>query len=145
VGPGVAQRRTKLSGQWYDKGASVPEELVTGRNVASGLVVRSAPAGSDQDLAAELEATKAELAAALARLEEAGITLDGDDDGQPFDPGEHKVDEVLAHVDANPDDLGRVLDAELGGKARKTLLDELARRQDEAGGGETTNPDDDGR
>jgi nucleotide-binding universal stress UspA family protein len=142
--PGVVQRRTKLSGQWYDKGASVPEELVTGRNVASGLVVRSAP--SDQDLAAELAATKAELAAALARLEEAGITLDGDADGQPFDPGEHKVDEVLAYVDANPDDLGRTLDAELGGKARKTLLDELERRQDEAAGaGEHPNPDDDGR
>jgi hypothetical protein len=144
VGPGVAQRRTKLSGQWYDRGQIVPDELVTGRNVASGLVVRSAP--SDADMAAELEATKAELAAVRAQLEEAGVTLNAGDDGQPFDPGEHKVDEVLAHVDADPDDLGRTLDAELGGKARKTLLDELERRQDEAAGaGEHPNPDDDGR
>lgn len=67
--PGVAQRRTKLSGQWYDKGAAVPDELVTGRNVAMGLVVRSAE--SDETLATQLEETKAELAAALERAEAA--------------------------------------------------------------------------
>ncbi len=135
--PGVAQRRTKLAGTWYDRGAAVPDELVTSRTVGLGLVAAaSGPDGSDDsDLAAELEATKAKLAAAEARLTEAGISLDeGNGDGQPFDPAEHKVDDVLAHADANPDDLGRVLDAELGGKARKTLLDELSRRQDEAAG-----------
>ncbi len=144
--PGIVQRRTKLSGRWYDKGEAVPDELVTGRNVATGLVVRSA--ASDETLAAELESTRAELAevkaqlaavrdqagAVAARIQGAGASATdaSDDYGSPFDPSEHTVPEVLAHVDAEPDDLGRVLDVELGGKARKTLLDDLERRQDEA-------------
>ena len=136
--PGVTQRRTKLSGQWYEKGETVPDELVTGRNVATGLVVRSA--ASDEDVKAELEATKAALESALDRLTAAGVSTEGIVSAPAFDPADHKVDEVLAHVDANPDDLGRVLDAELGGKARKTLLDDLSRRQDEA---EASEGDDD--
>lgn len=143
--PGVAQRRTKLGGTWYDRGAAVPDEMVTSRTVGLGLVAAAAPAGSEGDMA-ELEATKAQLEAALDRLTAAGVSTDGLVSPAPaFDPGEHKVDEVLAHVDANPDDLGRVLDAELGGKARKTLLDDLARRQDEAAdAGEGTTDDDTG-
>ncbi len=134
--PGVAQRRTKLGGTWYDRGAPVPDELVNARSINMGLVAVSSPASGSRsagdDLAAELESTKAQLAAALARLEEAGISIDGGEDAQPFDPGEHTIDDVQAHLDATPDDLGRVLDAELGGKARKTLLDDLQRRQDDA-------------
>ena len=42
-----------------------------------------------------------------------------------FDPGEHTVDEVKAHVDANPDQAQAVLDAELAGKNRTTLVDWL--------------------
>ena len=140
---GVAQRRTKLGGTWYDRGATVPDELVTARTVGLGLVTAAASsaAGGSDDLAAELEATKTALESALDRLTAAGVSTEGIAAGGPaaapaFDPGDHTVGDVLAHVDANPDDLGRVLDAELGGKARKTLLDELCRRQDEAAGGD---------
>lgn len=45
-----------------------------------------------------------------------------------FDPGDHTVAEVLAHVDANPDDLDRVLADEEAGKARVTLLEQLESR-----------------
>lgn len=130
--PGVAQRRTKLGGTWYDRGAVVPDEVITARTVAMGMVAVS-ESGDDR---AEVERLKAELAAANAKLAEAGL-LEDDSAGDRFDPAEHKVDEVLAHVDANPDDLDRVIDAELGGKARKTLLDDLERRQaetDDTGG-----------
>ncbi len=147
--PGVAQRRTKLGGVWYDRGAPVPDELVNARTIALRLVAPAAPAdgGSESEAAlrAELEQTKAALESALDRLTAAGVSTEGLVSGGPgaeatFDPGDHTVPDVLAHVDANPDDLGRVLDAELGGKARKTLLDDLARRQDEAD--DDANPDD---
>ncbi len=143
--PGVAQRRVTLSGTVYDRGAPVPDEMVNARTIALRLVApASSPAGgSGDDMRAELEQTKATLEAALDRLTAAGVSTDGLVSGgadPAFDPGDHTVPDVLAHVDANPDDLGRVLDAELGGKARKTLLDDLARRQDEAD--DDANPDD---
>lgn len=42
-----------------------------------------------------------------------------------FDPGEHTVNEVLAHVDANPEDHERVLASEKAGKDRSTIVDHL--------------------
>lgn len=42
-----------------------------------------------------------------------------------FDPGEHTVDEVKDYVDANPDEAQDVLDAELDGKNRVTLVEWL--------------------
>lgn len=70
--PGVAQRRTKLGGQWYDRGAVVPDEVITDRTVSMGLVVRSSSSGEEaEELAAELERTKAELAETRRRLADA--------------------------------------------------------------------------
>lgn len=46
------------------------------------------------------------------------------DDGEPFDPAEHTVDDVQAYLaDADADERQRVLDAEQAGKARKSILD----------------------
>jgi len=42
-----------------------------------------------------------------------------------FDPAEHNVKDVLAHVEAHPEDLAAVLAAEQAGKQRTTLLDAL--------------------
>lgn len=39
-----------------------------------------------------------------------------------FDPSEHNVDAVLAYLDENPDEAGRVVAAETDGKARKSIL-----------------------
>ncbi len=65
--PGVAQRRTTLSGVVYDRGAPVPDELVNARTVGLGLVAPSA--------AGDPEATKAELASAIERAETAEAKL----------------------------------------------------------------------
>lgn len=43
-----------------------------------------------------------------------------------FDPSEHTVDEVLAHVEEHPDDRDKVVAAEQSGKGRVTLLGALA-------------------
>lgn len=59
---GVAQRRIKLGGTWYDRGAAVPDEMVTARTVGLGLVAASS---------GDLEQTKAELAEALERAKAA--------------------------------------------------------------------------
>lgn len=50
-----------------------------------------------------------------------------------FDPGQHTVKEVLAHLDEHPEDLGRVVGAETAGEARKGLLADLDARS--SGGG----------
>lgn len=60
---GVAQRRIKLGGTWYDRGAVVPDEMVTARTVNLGLVAAAATG--------DLEQTKAELAEAVERAEAA--------------------------------------------------------------------------
>lgn len=54
-----------------------------------------------------------------------------------FDPADHTIDEVLAHIDEHPETLDAVAAAERAGKARTTLLaklDELiaGRADDEA-------------
>lgn len=42
----------------------------------------------------------------------------------PFDPAEHSAEQVLAYLDSttDTDEIARVLEAEQGGKARKTIL-----------------------
>jgi hypothetical protein len=47
-----------------------------------------------------------------------------------YDPSAHTVDEVKAHVEAHPDELDAIYDAEQSGKARTTLLDWLAAREE---------------
>jgi hypothetical protein len=44
---------------------------------------------------------------------------------ETFDPADHTVDEVKAWVEANPDYVTEVLEAEEGGKNRVTLVDWL--------------------
>lgn len=46
-------------------------------------------------------------------------------DSDTFDPGDHKVDDVLAFVEANPDQRDRIFDAEQAGKGRTSLLTAL--------------------
>jgi hypothetical protein len=41
---------------------------------------------------------------------------------QAYDPGDHTVAEVLAYLEAHPDQAEAVLEAEAAGKARTTLL-----------------------
>lgn len=42
-----------------------------------------------------------------------------------FDPGEHKVAEVVEHLaQADPDEAARILEAEASGKARKGVLEQ---------------------
>ncbi len=118
----IAQRRAKLSGQWYDRGAEVPDELVTDRLVGMGFVARAASSSGASDL--EVEKLRRELAEARAALEEAGVDVPG----PAFDPSAHKVDEVLAYVDGAPDDAERVRAAEAAGKSRATLLAALDER-----------------
>ena len=47
-------------------------------------------------------------------------------DAGVFDPGAGTIDDVKAHVEANPDQRGAVLEAEKAGKNRSTLVDWLA-------------------
>lgn len=48
----------------------------------------------------------------------------------PFDPSEHNIDDVKAHVDAYPDELDAVLAAERDGKDRSTLVEWLESHQE---------------
>lgn len=41
-----------------------------------------------------------------------------------FNPAEHTVSEVVEHIDTNPDDRDRVIEAEQAGKARKGVIGE---------------------
>jgi len=45
-----------------------------------------------------------------------------DDASDEFDPSRHTIADVEAYLDANPDDIDRVLAAEREGKNRTTLL-----------------------
>lgn len=61
----------------------------------------------------------------------AGLTARADEPAEPtsepeaFDPGDHKVEDVQAHVEANPDELDAILAAERDGKNRSTLIEWL--------------------
>ncbi len=126
----IAQRAGRISGKDYSPGDAVPADAVGSDEytlVRLGYIAVAPDSSADADVAlrAELEQTKAELAAALALLDEAGM----DPPPAPsFDPDEHTVAEVTAHADANPDDVARVRAAEAAGQARKTLLADLDRR-----------------
>jgi hypothetical protein len=50
-------------------------------------------------------------------------------EGEEFDPSGYTIDQVLAYVDANPDEVDSVLAAEEAGKARSTLITQLEARQ----------------
>ncbi|MFC8432249.1 hypothetical protein [Streptomyces sp. NPDC057253] len=57
-------------------------------------------------------------------------TPDEQDGDEPFDPSKHNADEVIAYLDSldrgtekGNDEFVRVIVAELGGKARKTITD----------------------
>lgn len=58
-------------------------------------------------------------------VEDADAPDENTDDGGDFDPTDHTVDDVKAHVDANPDELDAILAAEQAGKARVTLVEWL--------------------
>ena len=47
-----------------------------------------------------------------------------------YDPGQHTVTEVLAHVEQHPDQAQTIRDAEADGKARSTLLTGLDAQRD---------------
>ena len=128
----IAQRSGRISGTDYAPGDAVPvdavgsDEYTLVRLGYIAVVPDGAVAGDDRAaLVAELEEAKSRLAAAEARLAESGIDVPP---APSFDPGEHTVAEVAAHVDNHPDDLARVRAAEAAGQARKTLLAELDRR-----------------
>ncbi len=127
----IAQRAGRISGTDYAPGDAVPAEAVGSDEYTLvrlgyiAVVPDSAAGGGNAALVAELEKTKAALAAAEARLTAAGIDLPP---APSFDPGEHTVAEVTAHVDAQPDDVTRVRAVEVAGQARKTLLADLDRR-----------------
>lgn len=61
----------------------------------------------------------------------AGLTVRADEPAEPtsepesFDPGEHNIDDVQTHVEANPDELDAILAAERDGKNRSTLIEWL--------------------
>jgi hypothetical protein len=58
--------------------------------------------------------------------DEADSPSKDDSDGESeYDPAEHTVAEVEEYVDANPDQAQAVLDAEVAGKNRSTLVDWL--------------------
>jgi hypothetical protein len=50
---------------------------------------------------------------------------------EAFDPGEFTIAQVIDHLDAHPEQLAAVTEAEEAGKARVTLLDELEARRGE--------------
>jgi hypothetical protein len=55
--------------------------------------------------------------AEVVRLRAAGYTED-----PPFDPTEHKVEEVQAHLAEHPEDAPRVVAAEKTGRRRSTIV-----------------------
>lgn len=62
------------------------------------------------------------------KLTGAGVVEDvegGDTTGGVFDPADHTVDEVKKYIADHPDEVQRVYDLEVDGKARTTLLDWL--------------------
>ena len=80
-----------------------------------------------------------------AYLVSRGYTVDGGDaetDATEFDPGKHTADEVLDYLGVlegqdpvTADEFQRVLAAEQAGKARKGLLEALAKASTEQDGG----------
>lgn len=54
-----------------------------------------------------------------------------EDDDEQFDPGDFTVDEVIAYVEANPDEADAILEAEAAGKNRSTLIAALTDDSDD--------------
>jgi len=51
---------------------------------------------------------------------------DDDDDADAYDPADYSVEEVLGYVEQNPEERDAILEAELDGKNRSTLVDPLS-------------------
>jgi ABC-type nitrate/sulfonate/bicarbonate transport system substrate-binding protein len=105
----IAQAPRRISGVDYQPGDPVPDSAVN-EGVGSQVLVALGVISYVPDAAV------------------AGIQA-----GQPatvaaFDPAEHTVADVLAYLDANPDQAERVMEQEQDGKARKTLLDAIEER-----------------
>jgi hypothetical protein len=82
------------------------------------------PAAQDAQETALTEATLVENQDVPTATTEAAQANDAKDAPSTFDPGEHTVDDVLAHLaDADDDERARVLAAEETGKARKGILE----------------------
>lgn len=63
----------------------------------------------------------------VEELDERFEDLVDEDDDEPFDPSEHDVPEVLAHLaEADEDEQARVIAAERDGKNRKTITERSA-------------------
>jgi hypothetical protein len=74
----------------------------------------------------------------VASIVDEPVVAEHDEAGWPdptplaaFQPGQHTITEVLAYVDEHPDDLDRVLVAEIDGAHRTTLVGALQRRRDD--------------
>jgi hypothetical protein len=116
----------------------VPDEIIKGHAEGSGSMW-SDPDAMSSDLSQAVapgyeEETVAEEEAGVAEEETAGEEETGEtvehteSDPGPlthYDPADYSVAEVMTFVTANPDLLDSVLDDELDGKARTTLIDQL--------------------
>jgi hypothetical protein len=87
-----------------------PEEVDAGPHYPSGMAAQP----PEEDAAAPVPMQAAED----AETEEV----------EEFDPNDYTIDEVLAYVDDNPDELDAVIAAEKAGKSRVTLLSQLESR-----------------
>ena len=116
----------------------MPEDTDLGPHFPSGMnTVEAALAGATAGMSdAEIAQVKGEAApsdpiagpSATAEGEAAPGEADAGAE-EAFDPGDYTIDQVLAYVDANPDEVDSVLAAEEAGKARSTLITQLEARQ----------------
>lgn len=71
----------------------------------------------------EIIETEVELGPPFVAVDEDGNPIEPSD--ATFDPAAHKVDEVLGYIAGHPDEAAAALEAERGGKARKSLIEAL--------------------
>jgi hypothetical protein len=118
----------------------MPEDKDLGPHFPSGMnTVEAALAGATAGMSeAEIAKVKGEAPAVDPLTGSRAIgpsgTAEGEvpeapAEGEEFDPGGYTIDQVLAYVDANPDEVDSVLAAEEAGKARSTLITQLEARQ----------------
>lgn len=122
-GEGPTQTVRRMPDDQPDVGPYFP----SGMNTVEAALAGATSGMSEADIA-RLKGEEAPAAAEGSEDAESG-EADAGADEEAFDPGDYTIDQVLAYVDANPDEVDSVLAAEEAGKARSTLITQLEARQ----------------
>lgn len=118
-----AERAARARGKWIADGfdGCVVIHDVDGESVTL-TAGEQIPTGHEDKVGPHIPTTDTKPRS--ARIRDIDLDVQGDPD-PGFQPGEHKVDDVVAFIQANPQHAQRVLDLERAGRNRRSVFDKL--------------------